>query len=170
MDKITIAHLTKPFGLKGEIKGIVLTSFPEERFIIGKTYELFSSKKSTPQKITLKHIRESGGTVIFSFNEIDSIEKAEEIADFDLVIDKNEAPMPEGTYRFGELIGCEVYDSKTKEILGVVKDVLDYATTKTLRISRQPKKDFFIPFHHQFIGDIDLENKKIEIFVMEGML
>lgn len=170
MEKLVIAHLTKTHGLKGEIKGILLTSFPEDRFIVGNKFFLKSKKSNNEIEVTLASFKEVNGAFYFKFDELPTINEVEQFENSDLLIDKELATLPKDTYRFSDLIGCEVFNSKTKEILGKVKDVLDYAPVKTMRICRENGKDFFIPFHHSFVGDIDLESKKIEIFVVEGML
>lgn len=170
MERITIAHLTKPFGLKGEIKGIFLTSFPEERFIIGEKYILQRSKDKEEKEVTLKSIRTSNNGYIFAFEEFNDINEVELFQDSDLTISKDKAKMPEGYYRFDELIGLDVIDNETGEKLGKIKEVLDYAPTKTLRISRENAKDFFVPFHSSFVGDIDFKEKTVKIFVVNGML
>ena len=82
---------------------------------------------------------------------------------------KNEAPMPEGTYRIASLLDCTVLDKERKK-LGVVKDVLTYAPKSILRVGREKKKDFFVPFVDDYLLNIDLEKKEITILVVPGML
>ena len=46
----------------------------------------------------------------------------------------------------------------------------EYASYQTLRIKREGAKDFFVPFVKAFIKKVDIDNKKIIIHVIEGLL
>ena len=64
---------------------------------------------------------------------------------------------------------CNVYDEEDN-LIGKVKDIEEYASYQTLRISRNKDKDVLVPFVKAFIKNVDLENKKIVIHVLEGLL
>ena len=64
---------------------------------------------------------------------------------------------------------CDVYDTESR-LLGKVKRVEEFPAQITLRVSRNDKPDFFVPFIKEFIDNVDINNKKIIIKVMEGML
>ena len=99
-----------------------------------------------------------------------SPEQAEELRGLYVEIDKEHAPIPEGYIRFQDLMGCKAINKDTKEVLGTIVDVLSYSPTKNLRVKRENGKTFTVPFVKQFIGEIDLENKTVEIEVVEGLL
>ena len=170
MNFIRLGQITKTRGLKGELRVYSLTDFPKQRFKKGAKLSLFNEKSGERVPVTLKSFSASNPFVFLAFEEIQSIEEAEKYLHYAVEIDEESAPMPEGYYRFQDLIGCEVVEEGTDKILGKVSDVLAYAPTKTLRVERKPEKDFFIPFHHSFIKNVDLETKRIEVVVLEGML
>ena len=70
---------------------------------------------------------------------------------------------------YEDLIGSIVYDENNKR-LGKVKKVEEFPAQITLRVARDYNRDFFVPFIKEFIVSTDIENKKIVIKVMEGML
>ena len=74
-----------------------------------------------------------------------------------------------GYYFYSDLIGCAILD-ENKEVLGIVKNVEEFPAQITLRVKRNNGKDFFVPFVKQFIKNVDIDNKKIYIEVIEGML
>lgn len=168
MSYITIAVLGKPFGLQGEVILYYHTDFPELRFKKGREYQLISPKGDV-STVHLSSIKEHGNKHIAKFKEFKVIEDVEPYAGYELCLDKENAPLPEGAYRFSEMIGFEVYDEEGKK-LGTLIDVTDYAPTKNLKIQMENKKNFYVPFLDQFVPTIDQENKRIVIHVIEGML
>ena len=77
--------------------------------------------------------------------------------------------MEKGQYFYSELRGCEVYDQNNK-LLGKVKEVEEFPAQLTLRVARDKKPDFFVPFIKQFIKAVDIKNKAILIEKIEGLL
>ena len=72
------------------------------------------------------------------------------------------------TYYFSDLINCEIIDQNSNYI-GKVITVEDYPAQRTLRIKTEGK-DVLIPFVNAFIKNVDIENKKIYVNIIEGML
>ena len=85
-------------------------------------------------------------------------------------IDKENAPIPEGYIRFQDIMGFKAIDKETRAVLGTIIDVLSYSPTKNLRVKKENGRTFTVPFVGQFVGDIDFENKTVEIIVVEGLL
>ncbi len=169
MEGIELGIINRTFGLKGEMRVYGETDFPSLRFKKGTKMFLLSNKgEETP--VTVASFRDAGQFLFVSFKEIDSIEEAEKHLKDAIIIPAENASLPKGYYRNGELEQCLVYDEKGL-LLGKVKKVETNAPTANLRIGRESKKDFFVPFlFDTFIVSVDLENKKIVIKVMEGML
>ena len=168
MDYITIAILGKPFGLQGEVSLFLHTDFPELRFKKGRQYTLMDGKGN----MTLVHLssmRAHGGHYVAKFKEFSSLEEISPYAHFELTLPKEDAPLPDGSYRFGDLVGCTCVDEEMN-LLGTVISYTDYAPTKNLKIEMTNKKCFYVPFLDQFVKEIDLEHKRIVIAVIEGML
>ena len=87
-------------------------------------------------------------------------------------MDKSLAVVPEGFYRFDDLIGCKVVDCLDESrVIGNVVDVVKYSVTMNLVVETEDKKNVYVPFKKElFIKNVDLENKVISINVMEGLL
>ena len=76
-DWIKVAELGKPFALKGEIKAISYTSFPEERFQTGRSFLLKKEEEKEGIILTLESFRELPNSLLLLFKEIQSPEEAE---------------------------------------------------------------------------------------------
>ena len=169
MDLIKLAEIGKTVGLKGQVRAYCLTDFPSERFKRGTQLTVLQGD-GTSFPVTVNFFRDEGRFVVLGFKEWPNIEEAERHLPCSLLIERENAPLPKGFYRLEELKGLEVVDEADNK-LGVVKDVLSCAPTKTLRVGREGGPDFFVPFRFEtFIVSIDLAAKKITIKVMPGLL
>ena len=169
MNLVKLAEITKPVGLKGQVRCYSLTDFPEERFKRGRELTLLEQDGSS-STVTVSYFRDEGRFVVLGFKEWATIEDAEKHPHASLMVERDNAPLPKGYCRLEDLKGCLVNDEAGK-ILGTVKDVLSYAPTKTLRVSREGQPDFFVPFLlGEFVVNIDLDAKKITIKVIPGLL
>ena len=169
MEPLLLARITKPLGLKGEVRAFCLTSFPKDRFKKGRSYTLVNPKTKEEKVLTLSSYRLQGDVLILLFKEVQSVEEADLLRGYEVVMDKEDAPLPDGYYRFEDLKGLKAIDDQGKEI-GSVIDVTAYAPTKNLKLKSLEGKTFYVPFIDVFVGEIDLEKKTMVIHVVEGML
>ncbi len=169
MEKLEIAKIGKPFGGKGEVHAFSLTSFPKLRFKKGYKYLLENQKTNEERFLTLKRFSVNGENLILGFEEINNPEDAATMRECHLIMDKADAPMPEGYIRYGDLVGMKCIDDNGTE-LGTLLNVYEFSHTPSLRIQKVGGGVFYAPLIDKFVGDIDYEKKTIVIHVMEGML
>ena len=169
MERLEIAVLGKSFGVKGQLHAFSKTSFPQTRLKKGYVYEAVSPDGKNVLELTLHSFSINGEEFILGFEGISNPEEASKLARYSLCMDKQDAPMPEGYVRYGEMIGMKAYDENGKEI-GTLDDVLQYSPTPSLRFIGVGKKPFHVPFIDEFVKQVDYENKTMVIHVVEGML
>ena len=169
MEKLEIAKIGKPFGLKGEVHAFSLTSFPKLRFKKGNKYLLESQKTGESRTVTLTRCSINGDALILGFEESKTPEDAATLKDAMLIMDKADAPMPEGYVRYGDLLGMTCTDDDGNK-LGTLIEVCEFSTTPSFRIKKADGGVFYVPFIDAFVGKIDYEAKTILIHVVEGML
>lgn len=170
MEYLRLGQITKARGLKGEVLVYSLTSFPKERFVKGNKFYLFNEKTNEHTEVTLKKFSPSGDYFYLMFEEITTIEEAELYRNCFVEMDKALAPLPENTYRVQDLKLCDVFDENDNK-LGHVIDVLFYSPTPILKVELEDKKTFTVPFVFEtFIKELSLENKKIVIHLMPGLI
>ena len=68
-----------------------------------------------------------------------------------------------------DLIGCEVINMK-KESLGKVIDIKNFGAGDLMEIIRNGKKTFYIPMNQDNLTNIDIDNKKILVNPIKGLL
>lgn len=174
-DLIAIGKIVKTIGIRGNLKVIPLTDFPD-RFYGTKKFLLFNEKDNHFQ------INEILGGYDFAFSECkvfdkyinlkldhyDSIEKSRELVNFIIMVnEKDRVKLDDGTYYFYELIDSDVYDRD--RLIGNVISILNYGSGDLFNIKYEDK-EVLIPFNKEFVKNIDVKNKRIDVQLIEGFL
>ncbi len=119
---IVVGEVVAPFGIRGEVKVIVLTDFPE-RFSVGNrlTLELAGGKKHLA---TIQESRSHKAGLVIRLDCAETIDDAEKLRGAQIVVDRSEL-MELGSDEFYvfDLLGLKVTTDDGRE-LGEVAEVL----------------------------------------------
>lgn len=108
------------------------------------------------------------GFVLLKLSDIESIDEAETIKGKDIFIEsKDEAILPEGQYYLHDLLGMNVYDTDGNE-LGKIVDITQGYGNDIYTIKGKRNGD--IPAVKEFILSVDVENKKMTVKLIKGLL
>lgn len=183
-DWVWLAQIRKPQGRKGEVFAEILTDFPQ-LFEVRRALTLISSpdtptsKSIPPRPVTLSRHWPHKGGIVFHFDGINSINDAESLAGLIVAIPRaHRAPLADDEIYIGDLIDCEMIDcaGPTPRILGIIKDVDRTAGPVALLVvqphaeSAQKSDEILIPFAKAFLKSIDLNIKKVEMILPEGLI
>ena len=75
----------------------------------------------------------------------------------------------ENTKLQDDLLNLTVFDEDNNE-LGVVSSIEEFPSQITLKVSKKDKHFFYVPFNDFFIKDVNLEDKKLIIHIIEGLI
>lgn len=165
MDLISIGIIQKPHGIRGEVKVFPKTDFIEERFKKGTNIILDLNGKRSAQVI--ETVRMHKGSVLVKFKGLDSLNDVEFYHKGELFIEREQMhDLPEDEFYFVDLVDCEAFNEGEK--VGIVTEVIETPAHPVLRIKSQ-ERDILVPFVERFIGDVDIENKRIDLNWMEGL-
>ena len=157
------------FGLDGTLKVYSTTDSPKLRYAKGNTVYLYNETTDERLEMSVVSFRMSGQIAYVKLDGITSPESAKEFKGYEIHTIKDRNDLKVGYYFYEDLVGCVVIDQHKNE-LGIVSKVEEFPAQITLRVKRVNAKDFFVPFVKQFIKKVDIDNKKIHIEVIEGML
>jgi len=112
--------------------------------------------------------------LVLKFAGVDSISDAEPLVGSELQVPRNErAPLEPGAAYVSDLIGCAiVFDCRKEDRgreIGIVRDVRFGAGEAPLLIVAG-KAEYEIPYAQEFLVQVDLEHKRIEMALPEGLL
>jgi 16S rRNA processing protein RimM len=170
-DWAILARLVRPQGRRGEVFADLLTDFPE-RFAERKRLYLVTSETNPDvvREVTLERHWLHKGRVVLKFAGIDSINDAELLRGLMVAIPASErAPLSDGAFYIGDLIGCEVIDVSSAPVsVGKITDV--DREVGLLMVQPDGGGEVLIPFAQAYLADIDVDGKRIEMRLPEGLL
>ncbi len=159
MEKLIIGKIINTRGLTGELKIDNKSSFVKERFKIGNIIYLSNDEINfTSFKIT--HFNFTKGFVYLTLEGINSIEEANKYRDYIVYCSSEELNETKDIYHFLTLKDMRVI-YRGKEI-GKIVDIENNTRQDLIRIDTG-NKTFLIPFMDNFIVNIDVDNKVIEV-------
>ena len=165
-DFISIGKITNFFGIKGEAK--VGYSNESQLKNAKKVYLLDDISK---KELTIQNLRFHKNFAIVKFSEIDNINDLIQYKRQRILISKQQAlkQLDNNEYLIQDLIGCSVLNEKGDKI-GSVVDISTNSSQDLLNIKNLIGQVFLVPFVEEFFPLVDIENKKIIIKPIEGLL
>lgn len=160
---VVIGEIVASFGLKGEVKVLPHTDFPERFERLG---EVFVAGEGAPGRMMkIEGVRPHKGCLLVKFAGVNDISGAEMLRGAKLRIQESELlPLDENEYYVHDIVGLEVVTTDG-ESLGTIKEVL-----------RSPANDVYvtdramIPAVKKYVRSIDLNAKRIIVGGVEGLV
>ena len=165
-DYISIGKILNFFGIKGEAK-VGYSNFNQ----LKNAREIHMLDNEKPIVLTIERIREAKGFAIVKFKDIDDINDLIQYKGQRLFVSKKEAlnKLDKNEYLIDDLINCEVFNEKNEKI-GTVVNISTNGTQDLLNIKNSLNQVKLVPFVNEFFPSIDIQNKKIIIKPIEGLL
>ncbi len=170
MEYLKVAKVLSTVGLKGEVRVYTTSTFKDIRY--KKNSVLFYLDENNDYKeLHVKTYRNKEGNIdILSFSEFDKIEDVENLLNKELFALKDYKNLDKNEFYYSDLIGSTCFDEEGNE-LGKITDVKEFNANVSLELKlNECEKIIYIPFNNLFVPSIDIENKKVIIHVIEGLL
>lgn len=168
---IKIGRIVNTFGIRGQVKVIADTDFPQERFAPGAQVFVLDQDQ-VKSALTIEKAQLHKGTYLLSFEGYNNINQVEPFKGMWLTIDPSDQhQLEEDAYYHHQIIGLDIITSQGVN-LGKVKDILTLGSNDVWVIKRpEPgKKDVLIPFIDDVVKSVDLESNQALIELMEGLV
>lgn len=156
-----VGKIVGTHGIKGELKVKSDTSF--NRFQKGN--KLYIEKDI---EITIDSCRKHKGMELITINGLTNINDVLGYVGKDIYVPHNRDELDEGEFYYEDLIGLDCYDSKGN-LIGPVIDLQEVPQGLILEVQGK-NKIILIPFVDEFIEEINLEDNKLFINEIEGLL
>jgi 16S rRNA processing protein RimM len=119
-------------------------------------------------KLEISRVQPHGTVALVAFKGVNTIEQAEKLRGTVIYINRKDAKLPEGRYFITDLLGCEVFDADTNELLGKITDVSETGANDVWHITKDDK-EYLVPAIADVIVTVDTENEKAVIRPMKGI-
>ncbi len=161
-----IGEIVNTQGLKGEVR---VYPFVDDinRF---DDLDSFYLDKNFNTEYEVERVRYKGKMVIMKIKGVDSVELAEKLKSKNLYISREDSvDLEEDEFFIADLIGIDVF-TVSGEKVGILKDVLQYSANDVYVVRDDNDKEYLIPSTLQFVPEIDINQKKMIINPIKGML
>ena len=164
---LQVGVISSTHGVRGEVK-VFPTTDDVKRFKKLKKVILDTGKEHLPLEIEgVKFFKQF---VILKFRGIDNINDIEKYKGKSLLVDREHAvKLKKDEYFIADMIGMDVF-TEEGELFGALKDVMETGANDVYIIEMTDGKEVLVPAIKQCILDVDIENRKMVIHLLEGLV
>ena len=162
MPHIEIGKIVNTHGLRGHIK--------VEPWCDGiETFEYLNRVFVGNVEYAIESVKNQKNLFLLKLAKLDSIEDAEKLKNKVIYANEDEMPpLPEGVFYIKDIIGLSVYDGDN--FIGEITDWIETGANNVYVIKRPNGKDVLIPAIDSVIAEVDIENKKMSVNMLEGLM
>lgn len=163
---LEVGQVVNTYGIKGFVKVVPLVD-NNNQFNDFET--LYIQEKNKICELQIEEVKFSKNLVLLKFKGIETIEQAEELRNFYLQAKRSDIKLEEGAHFIVDLIGLEVYTEEGK-FLGKLKEVLQPGANDVYIVEDEAKKEILLPAIPDVIKKIDIEENKMIIKLLKGLI
>ena len=163
---LAIGLLRRPHGVRGEIMLEIKTDFPER---IKPGEEFYVGKEHAPLTIATRRQHNKG--LLLSFEGINDRDAIGRLRNHSIYVNLNDwEPLPEGSYYDFELIGLQVVEKETEEILGELKQIIKTGANDVYLVKSESGREILLPAIPEVILDVELANCQMNVYLLPGLV
>lgn len=164
---LEIGQIVNTFGIKGMVK---IKPFTDDITRFDDLEKVYVKNKSGKKEYKIEEVKYHKQMVLIKFEGINNPEDANLLRESYLMVDREkEKPLEEGTYYIVDLIGIEVYTDEG-ELLGTLKDIFNTGSNDIYEVKDELGKQILLPAISDVIKEIDMENRKIIVHLLKGLM
>ena len=165
--RLEVGQIINTFGIKGEIK---VTPFTNDIRRFDDLKKVYVKTRKESKLYNVENARYHKNMILLKLKGINTPEEAEMLRNAFLEIDREDAiPLEEGTYFIADLLGLEVYTDEGK-LLGKVEDIYNTGSKDIYVIKDELGKQVLLPGINEVIKEVDLNNGKIIVHLIPGLV
>lgn len=167
-DRVVLAEIARPRGIRGELLAVSQTDVP------GRIESLKRARArlvdGSDVEIEISEAWAYRGDWVLKLAGVDSMNDAQRFRGADIWVPLAErASLPDGEVFRTDLIGCTVIEEPSGRDLGTVQACYQYGGPPLLGVDVEGR-EVLIPFVEQVCRTVDLEARVIRVELPEGLL
>ena len=164
---VIIGRIIKPHGVRGAVKVEPITDDPSRFSLLDQVH--IGPDDHPGDAVDIDKVQFQNKFIILSLATVLSREAAETLRGQYLYIPADQAlDLPDGSVYIYELSGREVFTNKNK-FVGKVKDYLEYPANDMFGVESD-EREYLIPDVPEIVEDVNLDDSKIIINPIDGLL
>lgn len=165
--RLEIGQIVNTFGIKGFVK---IYPYVDDIKRFDKLKNVYVISKKEEKLLEIEEVKYQKNMVLAKFKGIDNVETAEKLRQSYVEIDRKDAiPLEEGQYFIVDLLGLEVY-SDDGRLLGKLNDIFNTGSNDIYEVKDELGKQILLPGIPEVIKEVDLDNGKIIVHLIEGLI
>ena len=165
-ERFQVGVITSTHGIRGEVK-VFPTTDDVKRFKKGISLILDTGKEE--KELIVESVKFFKQFAILKFQGIDNINDIEKYKSKSLYVTReNAVRLKKDEYFIADLIGSKVWEDNGS-YLGELQDVMETGANDVYVILQESEKEILLPAIKECILEIDIEEKKMVVHVMEGL-
>lgn len=164
---LEIGQIVNTFGIKGMVKVKPFTD-NIERF--NNLEKIYIKNKSGQTEYKIQEIKYHKNMVLIKFEGIENPEQADLLRNSYLIVDREtEEPLEPGRYYIVDMIGLDVF-TDDNEYLGKLEDIYNTGSNDIYVVKNELGKQVLLPAIEDVIKNIDMDNKKVMVHLIPGLV
>ena len=166
-EKLEVGQIVNTFGIKGFVK---IYPFVNDINRFDDLKKIYVKTKNQENELEIEKVKYQKNMVLIKFKGIETPEDANKLRNAYVLIDRKDAiPLEEGEFFIADLLGLPVF-LDTGEKLGVLEDIYNTGSSDIYVVKNELGKQYLLPYIDDVIKKIDLENSKIIVHLIEGLI
>ena len=167
LDLVVIGQVTRPQGIRGEVRVLPFTESPASFQRFDQVY--MRRKGHDPEVVGIVEARPHKKVVLLKFRGVHTREEAENLIGAEILVERNWLPvLGSDEYYWTDLIGLDVFDTDGRG-LGAVKNIFSNGVDDILVIEHEGR-EILLPFRGEMIEEVDLVVGRIVASPPAGLL
>lgn len=164
---LEIGQIVNTFGIKGMVKVKPFTD-NIERF--SNLEKIYIKNKSGQTEYKIQEVKYHKNMVLIKFEGIENPEQADLLRNSYLIVDREtEEPLEAGRYYIVDMIGLDVF-TDDNEYLGKLEDIYNTGSNDIYVVKNELRKQVLLPAIEDVIKNIDMDNKKVIVHLIPGLV
>ncbi|MFS0727813.1 ribosome maturation factor RimM [Paenibacillus sp. 1P07SE] len=166
---LNVGKLVNTHGLRGEVKILSQTDFPDVRFAPGSKLALHAPADGRVVALTVQSAREHKGMFIVKWKGVDHINDAEQYKGWAVKVAKEDlVELEDDEYYYHEIVGCRVV-TEDGETLGEITEILSPGANDVWVVERAKGKPLLLPVIDDVLIAVDVPQKLVTVRLLEGL-
>ncbi len=167
LPNLEIGQIVNTFGIKGMVK---VKPFTDDIRRFDELKTVYVEKNSNQTEYEIEEVKYHKDMVLIKFKGIDKVEQAEMLRNSYLTVSRDSVEkLEEGRYYIVDLLGLEVYTDE-QTLLGTLEDIFNTGSNDIYVVKDKQGKQILLPAIQDVIKQIDIENKKIIVHLLPGLI
>ena len=167
MKNLEIGQIVNTFGIKGFVK---VNPWVNDVTRFDDLKKVYIKIRKEQKEFEIEEVKYHKNQVLLKLKGIDTVEMANTYRNAILEIDRKDAiPLKKGQYFIADLLESEVY-SDEGEKLGILDDIYNTGSNDIYVVKNELGKSILLPGIPDVIKEVDIENKKIIVHLLKGLV